>query len=212
VIGAGPDWASSGGGWAAVGAALLMAFAVVLSGRPSAHRRLRRIRLPGEFRRGAAMTSPGPRRRPAHASTVDAALAVDLLGAALQAGLAVEPALDVVEQAMPTSSAGQLIVAARTAARGGPPPPSSKGERGPADGLEATLVRALRRSGTSGARLAATLRLLADDARAEDASESLDRARRVGVLAVLPLGVCCLPAFMILTVLPLAIGLFGSLR
>ena len=33
------------------------------------------------------------------------------------------------------------------------------------------------------------------------------RDRRVGVLAVIPLGLCCLPAFMLLAVMPLAAGL-----
>ncbi|MDQ1631598.1 MAG: tight adherence protein, partial [Frankiaceae bacterium] len=59
----------------------------------------------------------------------------------------------------------------------------------------------------SGARLARQLGLLADDARAAEDADSLARARRVGVLAVLPLGLCCLPAFMVLSVVPLAVGL-----
>ena len=73
--------------------------------------------------------------------------------------------------------------------------------------LPATLLRTLRRSGHSGARLAAQLRVLADDLRAEAAAGARQRARRVGVLAVIPLGLCCLPAFMLLAVVPLAVGL-----
>src|SRR3954453_18057299 len=113
VIGSGAAWAASGGGWAAVGAALLAALAAGLCGRPSASTRSRRLLPPGGSRRAAAAAGTPTRRRPPRSSTADAALAVDLLGAALQAGLAVEPALDVVERAMPTSSAGPLLTAAR---------------------------------------------------------------------------------------------------
>ena len=41
-------------------------------------------------------------------------------------------------------------------------------------------------------------------ARAEDA------ARRVGVAAAVPLGVCLLPAFLLLGVVPTVASLFGS--
>ena len=126
---------------------------------------------------------------------------LDLLAATLAAGAPLVPALDAVAAAVgePASvefdrirdlvEAGRLD---RTADVPGAPP---------------ALLRALRRSGHSGARLAEQLRLVADDLRAEAAASILDRAHRVGIWAVLPLGLCCLPAFVALAVVPLAYGL-----
>jgi hypothetical protein len=37
-------------------------------------------------------------------------------------------------------------------------------------------------------------------------------ARRVGVTAALPLGVCFLPAFLVIGVIPMAVGLFTSMH
>jgi pilus assembly protein TadC len=128
----------------------------------------------------------------------------DLLGAALLAGEPVESALEVVAGAVATPWARPLLLRARAVLAGAAVETT--------DGRSGTLLRALRRSGTSGAKLAAQLRLSADDLRAEEASAALERAVRVGVHGVLPLGLCCLPAFMLLAVVPLAAGLVSGLR
>ncbi|MCW2777557.1 MAG: hypothetical protein JWN17_1282, partial [Frankiales bacterium] len=52
---------------------------------------------------------------------------------------------------------------------------------------------------------------LAADARAEARSAAEQRARRAGVLAVAPLGLCFLPAFVLLGVVPVVVGLAGPL-
>jgi hypothetical protein len=55
--------------------------------------------------------------------------------------------------------------------------------------------------------VAGQLDRVADGLRAGAAAAALDRAHRVGIWAVLPLGLCCLPAFVALAVVPLAYGL-----
>jgi Flp pilus assembly protein TadB len=140
------------------------------------------------------------------------ALLADLVAAALDAGAPLHTALSTADAAVPGPRRHLLGLAARDLLDGRSVPttgPATLRTEEP-DGdepLPPSFVRALHRSGRSGARLAAVLRLLADDLRAEAAAAELERARRVGVLAVIPLGLCCLPAFMLLAVVPLAAGL-----
>ncbi|HSP37906.1 MAG TPA: type II secretion system F family protein [Frankiaceae bacterium] len=135
------------------------------------------------------------------------ALLADLLAAALDAGAPLSTALAVADAAVP-GPRRHLLGPVRRRLLAGDVENLTIGEG--QDLLPPTFLRALRRSGRSGARLAAQLRLLADDLRAEAAAAALERAHRVGVLAVLPLGLCCLPAFMLLAVVPLAAGLLRN--
>ncbi|WP_165035275.1 type II secretion system F family protein [Candidatus Protofrankia californiensis] len=70
----------------------------------------------------------------------------------------------------------------------------------------AAFARALHRTEESGARLAVTLGRLADQTRARQQERALAAARRAGVTAVVPLGLCFLPAFIALGVVPVVIG------
>ena len=67
-----------------------------------------------------------------------------------------------------------------------------------------------RRCAASGARLAHTLAAVAEDLRARHQAEALARAERVGVWSLLPLGLCFLPAFVCLGVLPVILGVAGQ--
>jgi pilus assembly protein TadC len=58
--------------------------------------------------------------------------------------------------------------------------------------------------------VAEAVRVLADEARRSDRSERLERARRVGVRTAAPLGLCFLPAFLLVAVVPTIIGLIGD--
>jgi hypothetical protein len=53
---------------------------------------------------------------------------------------------------------------------------------------------------------------LADDLAASARAEVEDRARAVGVRAAVPLGVCLLPSFLLLGIVPLVVGLVSGLR
>jgi hypothetical protein len=68
-----------------------------------------------------------------------------------------------------------------------------------------------RRCATSGARLAQALAAAAAELRAEHQAEALARAERFGVWSLLPLGLCFLPAFVCLGVLPVILGVAGEM-
>jgi pilus assembly protein TadC len=66
------------------------------------------------------------------------------------------------------------------------------------------IIRAAIRSSRSGASLAVALRRAAEAARGATEAAGEGSARRAGVLVVLPVGLCFLPAFVLLGVVPAA--------
>ncbi len=74
----------------------------------------------------------------------------------------------------------------------------------------APLARAMVRAQTSGASVVQAVERLADDLERESLARAEDVARRVGVAAAVPLGVCLLPAFLLLGVVPTVASLFAS--
>lgn len=75
----------------------------------------------------------------------------------------------------------------------------------------AALADTVIRVGDSGAALAPALRRLAAGQRDTARRRRAAAARRVGVLVVVPLGLCFLPAFLLLSVVPVLVGLVGEL-
>ena len=75
----------------------------------------------------------------------------------------------------------------------------------------APLARALGRTSMTGAALASALERLAEDGRAAASWRTELAARRVGVRAAGPLGLCFLPAFVLIGVVPIVIGIVRSL-
>jgi len=75
----------------------------------------------------------------------------------------------------------------------------------------APAARALSRAADGGAPVAAAVARMAVEVRADARSTAEQAARRVGVLVVAPLGLCFLPAFVLLGVLPVVAGLAGPL-
>ena len=70
-----------------------------------------------------------------------------------------------------------------------------------------------RRSAQTGSAITDQLVGVAEQLRADDYALRLERARRAGVLAALPLAGCILPAFLLLAVVPAVVGLgTGLLR
>jgi pilus assembly protein TadC len=78
------------------------------------------------------------------------------------------------------------------------------------DEVLAPLARAMVRSQASGASVVQMIDRLADELERESLARAEDAARRVGVAAAIPLGVCLLPAFLLLGVVPTVASLFGS--
>lgn len=134
---------------------------------------------------------------------------VRLLVAALRAGSAPGEAVAAVAAALPGPAADVLSA---TAARLelGVDPVRVWQSLSTEPGL-APLGRALARAHATGTPVTATVDRLADDlARAARAGVE-DRARAVGVKAAVPLGLCLLPSFLLLGIVPLVAGLAGSL-
>lgn len=78
------------------------------------------------------------------------------------------------------------------------------------DEVLAPLARALVRSQVSGASVVQAVERLADELEQESLARAEDAARKVGVAAAVPLGLCLLPAFMLLGVVPTVASLFGA--
>jgi Flp pilus assembly protein TadB len=134
---------------------------------------------------------------------------LDLLAACLRAGLPVPTALDAVSGAAPAEVAAALRSAAALLALGSEPGEAWAPVRA-VPGLGELAVAAIRTS-RSGAAFAMTAGDLAERLREELATEAEERAERSGVALALPVGLCFLPAFFCLGVLPVVLGLAGRL-
>lgn len=134
---------------------------------------------------------------------------VTLLGAALRSGAAPAAAIDVVGRALPGAAADLLgPVAARLALGGDPLVVWSALADDPAIG---PLGRTMARAHRSGAPVVAAVDRLSEELARRSRAEVEDRARAVGVRAAVPLGVCLLPAFLLLGIVPLVVGLGRSI-
>jgi pilus assembly protein TadC len=70
----------------------------------------------------------------------------------------------------------------------------------------------MARSLDTGAPAAEALTRLADDLRRERRTLADQAARSVGVRAAAPLGLCFLPAFVLVGIVPSIVSAFGALR
>ncbi len=75
----------------------------------------------------------------------------------------------------------------------------------------APLGRTMARAHDTGAPVVAAVERLADELAAAGRADVEDRARAVGVRAAVPLGLCLLPAFVLVGIVPLVAGLLGSI-
>jgi Flp pilus assembly protein TadB len=132
----------------------------------------------------------------------------DLVAAALDAGLPPAQALTTVATAMPS---GLRVRTQRVAAMLDlADEPRAVWELLATDATLGPLGTALARADASGAPVAEAVRVLADELRRTDRTDRLERARRVGVRTAAPLGLCFLPAFLLVAVIPTVIGLIGT--
>jgi Flp pilus assembly protein TadB len=134
---------------------------------------------------------------------------VDLLGATLRAGAAPGDGVAVVCAALPGAAADRLDGVPARLALG--TDPVRVWESLAADPDLAPLGRALARAQATGAPVVASVSRLADDLAVRARSEVEERARSVGVKAALPLGLCLLPAFVLVGIVPLVAALLSTL-
>ncbi|HEY1971046.1 MAG TPA: type II secretion system F family protein [Pseudonocardia sp.] len=132
----------------------------------------------------------------------------DLLAACLRSGLPVPLAVRAVADYLPAVNSVELRTIADRLALGADP---TQAWDVPETSPVHKLARAARRSAHSGAALASVAARAADELRAGAADLAAARGQRAGVLITGPLGLCFLPAFLALGVVPVVIGLASGL-
>lgn len=153
--------------------------------------------------------SPAVRRRRDELAR-DLPTAVHLLASCLAAGAATTTALDAVAEALPGAVADELDLVRRRLALGVGPVTvwqelAGHPQLGP-------LGRSFARAHRSGAPVGAAVTSLADELTARTRARTDELARSVEVRAAAPLGVCFLPAFLALGVVPMVVGVFAGMR
>jgi Flp pilus assembly protein TadB len=133
----------------------------------------------------------------------DLPVACDLIAVCLGAGTPVGAALVAVAGAVPGPLGERLAEVGALYRLGAAPRRAWHGVPPPVDVLARTVVRA----GESGSAVVPALQRLAADLRSSDRSETEAAVRRAGVWVLAPLGLCFLPAFLCLGVVPLVLGI-----
>jgi Flp pilus assembly protein TadB len=135
---------------------------------------------------------------------------VDLLASCLDAGSAPESSLVVVSRAL-GGPVGEEFLAIHHRLEVGVDPVrvwravAAHDELGP-------LGRAVGRAHETGAPVGRAVHQLADELRERARADVEARARSIEVKAAAPLGLCLLPAFVVLGVVPMVVGVFSAMR
>lgn len=157
---------------------------------------------------------PPPRHRRAGrdaSDPLDAAASLDLLGACLRSGMAVSAAAAAVAVTAPAPMAVMLRRASDLLALGADPVRAWATSAGAVDQHLEAFARMARRSAASGAALARGVEELAEQLRDSAADAAGARAERASVLIAGPLGLCYLPAFLCLGIVPVVADLAGDI-
>lgn len=186
-------------------AAVLLAVALLVGAHPAA------------VRARAATASRGQRQARPRAYGPDplaVASGLDVLSVCLTAGMAVSAAAAATAPSAPPGLAQVLRRAADMLALGADPAIAwaAAGDRpaGIVDVSADGLLRLARRSASSGAALAEGVVALAAQSRQDAGHAASAAAERAGVLIAGPLGLCFLPAFVCLGLIPVVAGLAGE--
>ena len=134
-------------------------------------------------------------------------LVLDLIAAVLAGGAAPAGAVRAVGESLRAAGdvSGEQLLALAVHRSGGTQAGRAASSRGQG-GLDA-LWQALELATATGLGPVALVRAAAQDERRRSAAAQIRSARRLGVLVVLPTGLCLLPAFILLTVVPLVLDL-----
>jgi pilus assembly protein TadC len=187
-------------------AALLLAVALLSGARPA------RTRVRAMMAAGAPASPRRPARGP---DPLAVASSLDVLAVCLSTGMAVSTAAAATAPSAPLLLARVLRRAADLLALGADAgvawsapsdlPPGSL------DAQTDALLRLARRSSASGVALAEAVAALAAQCRQDAAHMAAATAERAAVLIAGPLGLCFLPAFVCLGIVPVVAGLAGDL-
>ncbi|MEU1963587.1 type II secretion system F family protein [Nocardia sp. NPDC019255] len=194
---------------AALSLLLVAAALATVPGRVAVSRRLRAL---GRTHKAPA---DAPRRANQAPDPLAVASVLDLLAACLRAGLPMAGAARAVAPEAPEPLGEALRRAADLLALGADAAVAWQQVARDADGRPGakeieSLARMARRSARSGSSLAAAVTELAEQRRAAVEDIAAAKAERAGVLIGGPLGLCFLPAFVCLGIVPVVIGLAGQ--
>ncbi|GAA3493104.1 type II secretion system F family protein [Streptomyces prasinosporus] len=157
-------------------------------------------------------TADGPptreRERLAAGAARQLPLAADLLSACIAAGAGPVTAAQAVGDTL-GGPVGQALARGAAEVRLGGEPGAAWRRLASVPGA-VVLARLLERADVSGLPLSAPVARLAAEARAEWTRAATARARRAAVMVSAPVGLCFLPAFVAVGVLPVVIGLAGG--
>ncbi|MER7751148.1 type II secretion system F family protein [Kitasatospora sp. NPDC097643] len=162
----------------------------------------------GLYHRGVRARTPTDRRaaQDEELLTRQLPLSAELLAACLGSADSPSGAVSAVGRSVGAPMGPRLVAIGAELALGAPPELcwGRLEERHPS---LAPLARCLVRTSLGGAPAAGTLVALAREQRTAAARAAHARVRRAGVLATAPLGLCFLPAFVLIGVVPVVIGL-----
>jgi pilus assembly protein TadC len=179
-------------------AAVLLAGAMLCSG----------ARLKVVHRAGLGPTGAAARSAPAGpVDPLGVASALDVFAACLSSGMAVASAAAATAPSAPQPLARVLGRAAELLALGADAATAWSSVDASPDRHVDALTRLARRSAASGAALAQGVAELADQSRQDAGDAARAAGERAGVLIAGPLGLCYLPAFLCLGVVPVVMGL-----
>ena len=138
------------------------------------------------------------------------ASALDVFAACLSSGMAVAEAARATAPFAPREMADVLGRAADLLALGADAATVWSSADPVGEPRVEALCRLARRSASSGSALAQAVSDLADQSRRDAADAARAAAERASVLIAGPLGVCYLPAFVCLGIVPVVVGLAGD--
>jgi pilus assembly protein TadC len=179
-------------------AAALLAMALLVGATPAGAGRLSRRSI------SAVVTNPSAGRS---GDLLAVASSLDVLAACLSSGMAVASAAAATGESAPRPLADVLNRAASLLALGADARTAWSAPQPGRDPRMAALQRLAIRSASSGAALARGVADLADEARLDAGDEARAAAERASVLIAGPLGLCYLPAFVCLGIVPVIAGL-----
>lgn len=138
------------------------------------------------------------------------ASSLDVFAACLQSGMAVATAANATAPSAPGALAKVLRRAADLLALGAQSETAWSNHGPPLDDDVEAFCRLARRSAESGTALAQAITELAERSRLDAADTARAAAERASVLIAGPLGLCYLPAFVCLGIVPVVVGLAGD--
>lgn len=147
------------------------------------------------------------RPRAAAVTPVDAVLLLDLVDVAIATGASVPRALSAVGAAIGGEQGDSLARGGTALLLGAPWQSAWAGAAAPL----AEVVRVLEPSWTTGSAPGPALRARAEQLRRDRRARARTAAGTLGVHLVLPLGLCFLPAFVLLGLVPMVLSLAGDL-